>query len=107
MASVKYKIDRGRQERAICLVLTCMFNPCFKDETDKKLFVSLMKKIFEFEPTSFIEDLLGNILKEQINVDNLKVDNNQIQRVIFLNIFTIYNFHEDFCYGQVTNYFLF
>ena len=40
-----------------------------------------MKKIFDFEPTSFIEDMLGNILKEQINIDNLKTDNNQIQKV--------------------------
>jgi len=81
MASVKYKIDRGRQERAICLVLTCLFNPCLKNDAEKMVLISLMKKIFDFEPTSFIEDLIGNILKEQINVDNLKLDNNQIQRV--------------------------
>ena len=81
MASVKYKIDRGRQERAICLVLTCLFNPCLKNDAEKMALISLMKKIFDFEPTSFIEDLIGNILKEQINVDNLKLDNNQIQRV--------------------------
>ena len=81
MASIKYKSDKGRQERAICLVLACIFSPSFNGETDTSLFNSLMKKIFDFEPTSFIEDMLANILKEQINVDNLKADSNQIQKV--------------------------
>ena len=81
MASIKFKIDRGRPERAICLVLSCIFSPSLKSETEKIAFETLMKQVFDFEPTSFIEDLLGNILKEQINIDNLKIDNNQIQRV--------------------------
>lgn len=65
----------------MCLILACLFSPSFKNDGDKSAFNSLLKKIFDFEPTSFIEELLTNILKEQINYDNLKTNSKQIQKV--------------------------
>lgn len=73
---------QGRQERAICMMLACIFAPCITDQNEKALFNSALKEIFEFEATSFIEEILSNVIKEQLNDDGLRVNNKQIQRVI-------------------------
>lgn len=58
-----------------------MFNPSLFQADYKIIFNELLKKTFELEPTSFIEEFLSSILKEQLAEDGLRVNNSQIQKV--------------------------
>ncbi|CAF0731757.1 unnamed protein product, partial [Brachionus calyciflorus] len=84
LSAIKYRQDKGRQERAICLNLACLFGPNFVNPNDKVLFNSLLKKIFDYEPTSFIEETLSNLIKSQMADNGLKINNKQIQKMIDL-----------------------
>lgn len=81
LASIKYRQDKGRQERAIGINISCLFSSNFDTQDDKILFNSLLKKIFDYEPTNFIEDTLNNLIKAQLDDNYLKVNNKQIQKV--------------------------
>lgn len=72
----------GRQERALCLILASIFGPSFSQSHHKPVFGALLKRIFEFEATGFIEELLSNLLKEQLAEDGLSINNTQVQKVI-------------------------
>lgn len=84
MTSIKYRQDKGRQERAMCLILASIFGPNLTNQNEKLLFNSLLKRIFDFEATSFIEEMLTGLIKDQMAEDGLKNNNKQIQKVFFL-----------------------
>jgi hypothetical protein len=86
LTSIKYGKDKGRQERAMCLILACLIGPSLKDENEKKLFASLLKKIFEFEATNFIEEILSVMIKNQLAEDRLTINNRQLQKMIDLYV---------------------
>ena len=65
----------------MALVLGSIFSPSLDTDDNKKLFNALLKKIFDFEPTNFIEELLSNLIKEQLNQYNYKVNPKQLQKV--------------------------
>ena len=81
MTTVKFIQDKGRQERTMAMILSFMFGSCLKNDEEKSLFNQLLKKIFEFEPNSLMEELISNLLKEKINQLGLKSNQNQLQRV--------------------------
>ena len=67
MTSIKYIQDKGRQERLLAMMLSFIFSPSFQSDDEKTLFNALLKKIFEFEPNSLMEELLSNIIKEKLS----------------------------------------
>ncbi len=81
MAALKFIQDKGRQERLMAMMLSFIFAPSFQNEDEKNLFNVLLKKIFEFEPNSLMEELLTNIIKEKLTQMHLKVNQNQLERV--------------------------
>ncbi len=81
-ASIKYKQDKGKQERSLCLVLSCLIGPGLQEQGEKQLFSDLVKRIFDIEPSSLIEELLSTLLKDQLNKDELKVSQKQLQKMI-------------------------
>lgn len=82
MTTVKFIQDKGRQERTMAMILSFIFGSCLKNDEEKSLFNQLLKKIFEFEPNSLMEELISNLLKEKINQLGLKSNQNQLQRVL-------------------------
>lgn len=86
MSAIKYRQDKGRPERAIGLNMSCLFSPNFTEPNDKALFNALLKKIFDYEPTNFIEDSLASLIKAQMNDNGLRINNKQIQKVKLLKI---------------------
>lgn len=72
----------GRVERTISLVLGSIFSPSLGCDENKRLFNALLKKIFDFEPTNFIEELLSNLIKEQLNQYNYKINPKQLQKMV-------------------------
>ena len=82
MTAIKYKHDKGRQERAMCLILSFIFSPNLANANEKTLFNATLKEIFDFDATNFIEEMLSNLLKDQISEDGLRVDKKQLQKVI-------------------------
>jgi len=64
------------------LVLACIFGPSLSTDDDKKLLNSLLKAVFDFEPTNFIEELLTNLIKEQLNQFGYKHSPKQIQKMV-------------------------
>jgi hypothetical protein len=81
-ASIKYKQDKGKQERSLCLILACLIGPGLQEQGERQLFNDLVKRIFDIEPSSLIEELLSTLLKEQLNKDELKVNQKQLQKMI-------------------------
>jgi hypothetical protein len=81
MSSMKYKLDKGRQERAMCLILACIFGPSLANANEKTLFSATLKEIFDFDATSFIEEMLSNLLMDQLSEDGLRVNTKQLQKV--------------------------
>jgi len=67
----------------MAMILSFIFSPGFRNEEEKYLFNILLKKIFEFEPNSMMEEILSNMLKEKINQLGLKVNQAQLQRVSY------------------------
>ena len=105
MTTVKFIQDKGRQERTMAMILSFIFGSCLKNDEEKSLFNQLLKKIFEFEPNSLMEELISNLLKEKINQLGLKSNQNQLQRVlntylrfIKLIIFCIFKIDDRFIY---------
>jgi hypothetical protein len=45
------------------------------------MFNLLLKRIFEFEGKNFIEEMLANLLKDQLNEDGFRISNKQVQKV--------------------------
>jgi hypothetical protein len=84
LSAIKYKIDKVRQERSICLILTCIFSPCLVNQSEKALFSSVLKEIFGFETSNFIEEILSSLLKDQMNEDGLIINTKQVQKMIDL-----------------------
>lgn len=76
---------KGRQERALCLILASIFSASFQGPDDKVTFNSLLKKVFDFEVTNFIEEILANLLKEQLSEDGLRYNSKQVQKVLLEN----------------------
>ncbi len=66
------------------MILGCLFGPNLNSENEKKLFNDLLKKCFDFESSNFIEELLSNLIKEQLNQVGFKVNPKQLQKVISL-----------------------
>ena len=91
MSAMKFIQDKGRQERLMAMMLSFIFAPNFLSEDEKTLFNALLKKIFEFEPNSLMEELLSNIIKEKLSQMNHKVNQSQLDKVkkIKLNFFLI------------------
>ncbi|RNA43273.1 dynein heavy chain domain-containing 1-like [Brachionus plicatilis] len=82
LSAIKYRQDKGRQERVLGLNISCLFSPNFTTANDKVLFNSLLKKIFDYEATNFIEDTLTNLIKAQMSDNGLRINNKQIQKRI-------------------------
>lgn len=74
----------GRVERTMSLVLASIFGSSLFTEEDKKLMNALLKNVFDFEPSNFIEELLSNLIKEQLNQLGYKINQKQIQKVSLL-----------------------
>jgi hypothetical protein len=92
MTWVKYKMDKGRQERAMCHMLACIFGPSLANANERTLFGATLKEIFDFDATNFIEEMLSSLLKDQLSEDGLRVNNKQLQKVSLLIFFHFSNF---------------
>lgn len=64
------------------LVLGCMFGPSLSNDEEKSNFNQLLKKIFDFEASNFIEENLSNLIKEHLNSFGYKINQKQIQKMI-------------------------
>jgi hypothetical protein len=85
LTSIKYSKDKGKQERALCLILSCFFAPALKNEFEKKLFKAVLKQKFEYDLTNFIEETISNLIKNQILEDRLTINKEQLQKVYFFS----------------------
>ena len=83
LTAIKYSKDKGKQERALCLILSCLFAPGLKNETEKKLFKTILKQKFDYDLTNFIEETISNLIKNQILEDRLTINKEQLQKVFF------------------------
>ena len=65
------------------LILSCLFAPGLKNETEKKLFKTILKQKFDYDLTNFIEETISNLIKNQILEDRLTINKEQLQKVFF------------------------
>lgn len=59
-----------------------MFGPSLSSDEEKLTFNNLLKKIFDFESSNFIEENLSNLIKEHLNAFGYKINQKQIQKMI-------------------------
>jgi hypothetical protein len=83
LTSIKYSKDKGKQERALCLILSCLFAPGLKNDNEKKLFKAILKQKFDYDLTNFIEETISTLIKNQLTEDRLAMNKEQIQKVYF------------------------
>jgi hypothetical protein len=88
LATIKYQMDKGRPIRTLVVILGFVFMPNFNSQQEKSTFNELLKEIFDFELSSIIEQHFTGLLKEQLEIDKLHVNQKQLQNVrIMINIF--------------------
>lgn len=81
LTTIKYQMDKGRPIRTLVVILGFVFMPNFITQQEKSQFNELLKEIFEFELSSIIEQYFTGLLKEQLEIDKLCVNQKQLQNV--------------------------
>lgn len=83
LAAVKYAQDKGKPARTICMILTFLLYSNFDSTDEKERFNDILKKTFDFEVITAIEEVFSTVLKEQIEAEKLHVNQKQLQNVCF------------------------
>lgn len=87
LTAAKYSQDKGKPTRTVCMILTFMFYSNFNSSEEKEKFNAIMKKTFDFEVITAVEEVFTTMLKHQIEAEKLHVNQRQLQNVysFFLN----------------------